>query len=280
MRKNRTEQFQAALARILRPVARAMIAHGVTLAAATEVLKQAFYDAAGDVSPGESKLTDSRISLLTGLHRKDVRRLKQQTSPSTKRSLLNACTLVISYWCTAQLYIDSKGKPLVLQRAADVQQPGFDDLVRDSRVDLPPATVLDALLREGAISIDSQTGAVQLVQEVFIANPDSEAMISAYEKNLHTHLLAATENLLSGDKDRRNFERAAHFSHLSEASIAELVEESERRSAQLLSELNRKAMELQNRDRNTAAAKGKFSIGAYVLGRHSKTGDDGDQTND
>lgn len=264
---SRTEQFQRTLSRLLRPIARAMIAHGVTLNAATDVLKRALFDAAADMASQESKMTDSRISLLTGLHRKDVRRLGAETEPVARRSLMNACSLAISYWTATAKYRDSKGKPRRLPRAGKSGTPGFDDLVRDARIDLPASTVLNALVVQDAVAVDSDRDTVTLMRDVFLGSPDSEAMISAYEKNLLAHLQAATENLLSSDDQVRNFERAAHFSHLSDASIAKLVKESARLSNELLAELNRQAIALQQEDASNSRASGRFSVGAYVLGK-------------
>src|SRR5262249_54784899 len=65
-----------ALARVFRPLARLLIAGGVPYQAASEALKRAYVQAAHRHFAGEAS-SDSRISLLTGIHRKDVRRLAQ-----------------------------------------------------------------------------------------------------------------------------------------------------------------------------------------------------------
>lgn len=275
MRENRTQKFQRALSRLLRPVARAMIAHGVTLSAANEALKRALFDAAADMSAGEKKLTDSRISLMTGLHRKDVRRLREESEPPARRSLVNACTLVIAYWSMTARFTRKDGSPKTLVRTGGKKTPGFDDLVRDARVDLPAATVLDALIRERAVEIDPRNR-VRLVRDAFIADPDSEAMISAYEKNLMAHLQAATDNLLADETDGRNFERAAHFSHLSDESVEELTRLARERSEAVLRELNSQALALQQRDVQSGDPQGRFSLGAYIFGKRGKQKSEGE----
>ena len=263
MRENRMEQYNRALTRLLRPIARAMIVHGVTLSAATEVLKRALFHAAKDLSLEEPKLTDSRISLMTGLHRKDVRRLRKESEPSSRRSLANVYTLVIGHWTTAKKFIDKNGVPRPLPRTG---RHGFDDLVRDARIDLPAATVLNALLTEKAVTLDERQ-TVHLVQHAFIADPVSETMIAAYEKNLLAHLQAATDNLLATNGQDRNFERAAHFSHLSDESVAELVRLARERCKSVLKELNRHAMALQQQDTKKTNQQGRFSFGTYIFGK-------------
>src|SRR5438552_3265269 len=63
-----------ALARVLRPLARLLIAGGVPIQAASESLKRAYVEAAHRHF-GDEAATDSRLSLLTGINRKEVRRL-------------------------------------------------------------------------------------------------------------------------------------------------------------------------------------------------------------
>ena len=72
---------------LLRPLVRLLISKGVGLPAFMELVKDAYVDVAVNEFPvGEKKQTDSRISLLTGVHRKDVKRLRtQKRRPITAR---------------------------------------------------------------------------------------------------------------------------------------------------------------------------------------------------
>lgn len=266
MREDRTDQFQRTLSRLLRPIARAMIAHGVTLNAATEALKSALFNAAADTSANDEKVTDSKISLRTGLHRKDVRRLREEMPRSEKRSLTNACTLTIAYWTSDNRFRTKAGAPRSLPRNGTRSRPGFDDLVKTTKIDLPDSTLLEALIAQDAVTLNPDTQTVKLVQTAFLASPQSEAMIAAYQKNLLAHLEAATDNLLAKEGDPRKFERAAHFNHLSEASIKELDADARRLSQEVLESLNRKALALQEKDATMPGPKGRFSIGTYITG--------------
>ncbi len=271
MREDRTEQFQQTLSRLLRPIARAMIAHGVTLNAATEALKSALYNAATDLSAKDEKVTDSKISLRTGLHRKDVRRLREASPRPEKRSLTNACTLAIAYWTSNDRFQTKAGTPRTLPRTGTRSRPGFDELVKTAKIDLPASTLLEALVAQDAVTRDADADTVTLVQTAFLASPQSEAMIAAYQKNLLAHLEAATENLLAKEGEPRKFERAAHFNQLSATSIKELDAEARRLSQNVLESLNRKALALQEKDATIQGPKGRFSIGTYIIGNISDT---------
>src|SRR3974390_1739599 len=66
-----------AIVRLLRPLVRVLIAHGVTFPMLAQLLKDIYVDVAEGAFPLSGKAqTDSRLSLLTGVHRKDVRALR------------------------------------------------------------------------------------------------------------------------------------------------------------------------------------------------------------
>lgn len=76
----------SALRRVMRPLVRLMLRKGVTYTMFADLLKEVFVD----VAHREFRLdgtvpTDSRVSLLTGVHRKDVRRLRSEGGTSSLR---------------------------------------------------------------------------------------------------------------------------------------------------------------------------------------------------
>ena len=69
----------SALRRLLRPIVRLLLNNGITFPYLSDLLKLIYVETAEkefglDVRP----LTDSRVTLLTGVHRKDVRRLRHE----------------------------------------------------------------------------------------------------------------------------------------------------------------------------------------------------------
>ncbi|MEZ0198432.1 DUF6502 family protein, partial [Pseudomonas qingdaonensis] len=69
----------SALRRVMRPLVRLMLRKGVTYTMFTDLLKEVFVDVAHrEFRLNDTAPTDSRISLLTGVHRKDVRRLRNE----------------------------------------------------------------------------------------------------------------------------------------------------------------------------------------------------------
>lgn len=276
MTVSRTELFSQVLLSLMRPIARAMIAHGVTLNLATETLKRALVEEAAKRAGAPDKVTDSQISLLTGLHRKDVKRLRGDDPPPLKRPLQNACTLAIAHWTTQRRFLDSAGKPKPLRRVGSSRRIGFDTLIRSARIDLPPATVLDALKSQGAVIQDTDDGEITLIREAFIGGPDSAELLLAYEKNLRAHLDVATANLLA-EGTNSQFERAGHYNRLSSADVEELDRKARTLAMKMLAELNKLALAKQSRAAGDAEANQRFAVGAYIL---SDAGRAGDKTED
>ncbi|MDP5219755.1 DUF6502 family protein [Ruegeria sp. 2205SS24-7] len=270
--------LETALAALLEPLAQAMVAHGVTLGTATEALKKALLAAAESTSA--SPLSDSRASLLTGLHRKDVKRLRGLTDDAPEKRSSNAAALVISHWATSPEYQDASGAPRDLSRKGGEDGPGFDDLVRLARIDMAPGTVLNTLLDHEIVETD-ETGNLRLLTHAFLASGGGAEQVAAYQATLSAHLRAATQNLLAAPGDARNFDRAVRYSHLSLESIEQLRQLSEEQAQTLLQDINALARTLQDRD-ESGGHRGRFVMGAYILPSPAKTAEkdpeEGDET--
>ncbi len=262
--------FEDALADILTPLAVAMVARGVTLGAATEALKRAMLAAA--LREGEERKTDSKVALLTGLHRKDVRRLRSDTAEPADRKSLNFSALVIGYWISASEFLGADGQPRELHREATGDGPGFDDLIRQTRIDAAPGTVVQTLIDQGVVT-ETRDGAFRLSEHAYVPETESEELIAAFQATLTPHLETAVHNLLAAGDAPRHFDRIVRYSHLSDAAIGELEAIASESAQRMLEDLNTKARAFQERDAGTGG-KGRFTAGAFVTpeksGRKSK----------
>lgn len=253
--------FESALAALFEPLAQAMVAHGVTIGSATEALKKALLSAAEQGS--DEPLSDSRASFLTGLHRKDVKRLRSMETDGAEKQSSNAAALVISHWATAPDYQNSDGAPRDLQRKEDSNGPGFDDLVRLARIDMAPGTVLKTLLDQNVVEQIEDAG-FRLLTHAFLPSGGGAEQVAAYQATLSAHMAVATQNLLAEPGAERNFDRAVRYSHLSDASLEELGQFSGEKAQAVLQEINALARTLQDKDQDRGHT-GRFAMGAYIL---------------
>lgn len=261
MSSDQNDPFSVALAALLSPLAQAMVARGVTIGAAHEAMKRAMLDAA--IESDGASVSDSRISLRTGIHRKDVKRLRSDSPDKDSRKSVSAAALAISFWATSPEYQNSDGTARDLTRSGAQDAPGFDDLIRMARIDMAPGTVLKALLDQSAVQ-EQEEGRYRLMTESFLPQAGSKAQVAAYQATLTSHLMAATQNLLAEQGAPRNFDRIVRYSHLSEASVTELTAQANVKAQAVLGEINALAQDLQKQDAQSGH-QGRFSFGAYVL---------------
>jgi hypothetical protein len=253
-----------ALRRVLRPLVRLMVASGITYPMLTELLKGLFVDVAQtDFRLDDKEPTDSRISLLTGLQRKDIRRLREgdlQQNVAMPESVSFGVQLVAK-WLNESPYSDEGGQPRSLARyASAADDASFEDLVASQSKDIRARVVLDEWLRLGIVSLDDQDRVV-LNTEAFVPQEGVEEKLYYFAHNLHDHAAAAADNLTGNGPSR--LERSVYYDALSAASVAELDVQARQLGTKMLKALNRSAMEFEARDAQTAAPRHRFTCGIY-----------------
>lgn len=217
-----SDELGAAMQRLLAPLARLALARGVTHATLEEWLKLALVDAAdaqhGALPPHRRV---SRITTATGIHRREVSRLVGLLREGDARQLAaparSHASELFYHWRTNAVYCDRKGSPAELPRAGDA--PSFESLAQAITRDVHPRSLLDELVRLGLAALDRERDTVRLVREAFVPQGDQGRMLRALGNNVGSHLDAAVDNVLGGD--RRHFEQAIFADGLSEASMAE-----------------------------------------------------------
>lgn len=264
----------SALRRIFRPLVRLLISRSISFPLASSLLRSAYIDVAVEEFPVEGKRqTDSRVTLLTGVHRKDVRRLRGQAEkgPRPSRSL-SLGTQLIARWLTQKEYLDADGRPRPLPRAPRADDDhSFESLVRSLSKDIRPRVVLDEWLRLGLVRIDDEDR-VCLESQGFIPARESEEMNYFFGRNLHDHVAAAVHNMLGSGAPL--LERSVNYNNLSPEAVAELKALAGERGMEVLRELNARALELQRRDAGQSSASHRVNFGVYFYSEDQTAPDD------
>jgi hypothetical protein len=250
------------LQRVMQPLARIMIDHGFRISSAVDLLKECYVRACLDHFQLEAKtLTDSRISLLTGLQRRDVKSLRalveNETVPPPSKGGGGMFERVLARWLDRQ--------SSTLPRTARNGDASFEALVADVSRDLHHRTVLDELRRLGLIEFDAETDTVTLVAEAFVPSRSEDALLNYTGANLGDHAEAIADNLSAAPEPGPRFERAVHYNRLSPSSVEALEKLARARQTELLKELNHAASALQDADRARRDATMRFRCGAYIF---------------
>jgi hypothetical protein len=253
-----------ALARVLRPIARLMIRRGVPLGDVVGLLKAALVDVAESEAaiPGK-RVTDSRISLLTGLHRKDVSALRSGGRPVAEPHGTLAAT-VLGRWLGDPNLTGADRKPIRLWRRAADGEPSFETLVAGISSDLRPRTVLDELMMLGAVEEDPDEPArLILTAQAIAPSGDAAAALAFFAANLGDHAEAATRNLTAEPGGRRFLERAVFYNRMPPGRLDALEAECRARALALLTEMNAQALKAQRAAGEDAGETERFRFGLY-----------------
>lgn len=249
----------SAINRVLAPIVRVMLAHEITLPMAVELLKRVFVDVADrDFRLDKKGSTDSRISLITGVHRKDVKRLREL--PHVEADLPPKVSLsaqIVATWITGREWIDENGSPRPLPRLArHGNGASFETLVASISQDIRPRSVLDEWLRLGVVSLNADDEVI-LTSNAFVPKDGIEEKLAYYGHNLGDHAAAAADNVLG--TTRPWFERSVHHVSLTEAQIEQLRLRAAELGMQLLTELHTMAEQAAD----DGAATKRFTCGVY-----------------
>lgn len=218
--------------RLFLPLARLAIGRGLGFRDVVDPLKRAFVQAAAD---GTERQTDSRLSLLTGLQRRDVARLRDHPAKPPEPS---SPARIVSDWLRDPQSVDTGGAPKPLPRTGSA--PSFEALARAVRQDVHPRTLLDALEAAGTVRVDGDI--VHLLRRDYTPGGGSQAQMAYLADNLHDHAAGAVANVLHG---AGHFERAAHYSGLSLAQAEALSARFAEAQLGILSDIAAEAAEMQ-----------------------------------
>ncbi len=255
------------LRRVLRPLVRLMLSQGINYTMMLEDLKSVFVSVAEEEFKLDGKpQTNSRITLLTGVHRKDVQRIRSEKD-EVSETPHSIGAQVVGLWMGRNTYLDNFGKPLPLARLASKGgELSFESLVASISKDFRARPLLDEWLRLGFISID-ENDFVHLNLKAFIPNQDLEEKLSFLAMNVHDHTSAAVNNLDS--KNQPMMERCVYYEGLTEHNINILHELASQSGMEAINLINRRAAELKaaqgpgrrQSDNNT----GRMNFGVYFF---------------
>ncbi|MEQ1515534.1 MAG: DUF6502 family protein [Usitatibacteraceae bacterium] len=218
--KSQSNKLLDTLVRVLVPLVRLMIAKGVTFQMASEVLKRVYVKTAQEHFADDDATTGTRLSLLTGLNRKEIRRLTSDETEKQPAEMISYAMATHTTWRTARRWRDRDGRPKSLPRHTVGRQSSFDDLVRSITTDHRPSAVLEELVRLGHVTED-EDGNVRLTDPEFMSLRNFSDRLVLLGDNLEDHANAAVLNVL--EPEPRFLERSVFSDEMSRESAEALA---------------------------------------------------------
>lgn len=263
--ESRSDLSLDAALRVLAPLVDWLLHEGVTYPRFANALKQTFLDAApGVLEDSSTKVNDSSISALTGIHRKDVREWRSVGRPLPQAKTFGAVMEVFARWSNDPAYCDSRGRPRILVLGGG---PGsFESLAASVTNDVHPHTLLRELIRLGIanrLDTDTDIGGekVRLCTKAFVPSEGAAEMLQLFSDNVADHLAAATHNLRQSGTPM--LEQSVFADDLRPESVAAMNALARQIWLRAFHEVVRDATALSDQDRGQSGADQRVRIGMY-----------------
>lgn len=253
--QNRLALEQAGV--IAQPLVTWLVRSGVGYREFADAMKLVFLQVAqAELERTGGRQTDSALSLLSGLHRKDVRALLPgvlipfgQAAAESGRP--TPASELVTRWLA-----EHDGRPLPLLGDA----PSFEALARAVSRDVGVRSLLEDLVRLGVARHEGDV--VRLVQQAFVPDSRQEEAARMVAGTVSDHLSAAVHNL-TGDDGRTHLEQSVFADGLTDASVRELEQLANQLWRQALTAVVKAAEPLEAADR-TRGGDRRFRLGLFT----------------
>ena len=259
------EGLVRALVAVVRPLVKRLLAAGVPFGQVEARLRELFVEVADTelALPGRRQ-TDSRIALVTGINRKEVRRIRSadQTVAAPRSFTMNQSASLISRWRTDPQTSDRSGRPRPLPYQA-TRGPSFMKLARKVTGDLAPRILLDELVRSGAAEL--RAGDVVVLRgDSYVPRVEGGEGLQILREDPAELVETILGNVLD-EREERLLQRKVFFDNLGSDAAERIRTELRREGERFLRRMNR-LLSRYDRDRNPQAPAGHpyyAGIGVY-----------------
>jgi len=259
----------SAIFKLMRPLVRILLRNGIPFGTFSELAKRAYVSIASEEFAIEGrKPSVSRVSVITGLSRKEISRVRETTDPEAGISVqrYNRAARVITGWISDPMFVDARGEPrdLVVEDGSG----SFADLVRRYSGDVPARAILDELVRVASVT-RTHEGKVRLLARAYVPQTGEADKIGILGTDVAELVSTIDHNLTARNSGQADpwFQRKVSYDNIPVEATDEIKELSARHGQEFLELLNRR---LSERDRDVTPGTGgtgrmKLSVGVYYF---------------
>lgn len=234
MKASLHQALSAAVLRLLRPLARVLLRHGMAYGTFAELARKAYVEEGfAHIERSGKRPTVSAVSALTGLTRKETKRLRELgvvDDESSSRRYSRAIR-VISGWTGDDRFRTAAGEPAILPMEG--KEGSFAVLVKEFSGDIPPAAMLSVLQDSGTVEITEQGVALQDKAYIPSATPLEKLNILGTDV---AQLIDTIGHNLDAPAGQRYFQRKVSNVLVQPEAVAAFRELSNQKSQLLLEE--------------------------------------------
>lgn len=264
MKSSSSHALSTATRKLLQPLVRIFLRNGKAARSFYDLVKQTYVDLAREEFGIQGKkATVSRIAILTGLTRKEVKALLAQpkTGAGAMEEEYNRAARVIAGWLKDLRFSDGRGHPAPLP--LEGKRGSFAALVKVYSGDIPVRAMLDELLHVGAVQ-HMKDGRICLRSRGYIPQNSAPEKLSILGTDTADLIATIDHNVYVNPKKPR-FQRKVMYDNVPVEAAQEFQAIAAARSQELLEALDRW---LSNRDRDVnPSTKGtgrvRLGVGLY-----------------
>ncbi len=255
----------AAIRSLLRPLVRLLLRNGVPYRGFADIAKSVYVEVATkEFTLPERKQSKSRVSIITGLSRKEVLRVERLPEADDRGAVerYNRAARVISGWVRDGAYRDDSGRPRDLP--VEGEEGSFARLVRTYSGDAPARAVLDELLRVGAVARTPE-GTVRLLGRSYVPRTSEIDKIGILGVDVSDLIATIDHNIRRPDDPF--YQRKVCYDNLPFDVIPELKDHAREKTQELLEHLDG-WMSARDRDANPQVAgrgRARAGVGIYFF---------------
>ena len=256
----------AAGLRLLRPLVRIFLSRGVSYGTFADLAKWIYVDVASkEFGIKGPKHSISRVSVLTGLSRKEVMRVRKLPKPDDRESTerYNRAARVIAAWRREKDFQDADDKPALLPMEGSGAT--FSELVKRFSGDVPARAILDELMRVGAAK-RLEDGRICLLTRAYI--PESSDADKLYILGTDVgNLISTIGHNLQPDPIGPLFQRKVAYDNLPDEVLPTFRKVSAKRAQVLLEKLDQWLAQ-RDRDANPSVdgtGRNRAGVGVYYF---------------
>ena len=241
---------------MLAPLVQALIRQGITYPQFTAAMKQVFLEVARqELRARQQRETDSAVSVLSGVHRKDVRAAAADSLQPMALGLTLA-SQIFTRWITDPAYRDRRNRPIALARTGEVRS--FEALASSASTDVHPRTALEELVRLGMVTVAKDK--VRLNTSAFVPKKGFGETAALFSRNVADHIAAGAHNL---EHEEKFLEQSVFAAGLTAQSTEGLGEIARELWAQAFQRMVARAQKRVDADRAKADAFHRMRFGVY-----------------
>lgn len=246
----------------MRPIVKLLLHYQISFPQLTAIIKSIYIEVAvADFAIDNERQSDSRVNFLTGVHRKDIKRLRESDTLDEVAMSGSISEKILERWKKSKRYLDHQGLPLALPiKSKNRSKLSFEELVASiCKKNIRAKVVLEEWIRSNIVRRENDY--ITLAPQDDLADSRLHEKLAFFSQNIHDHLIAGSHNLMG--QQPPYFDRSVFYDKLSPNSVSQLSELANKLGMDALQKMNARALELQSADELLPESDFRINFGVF-----------------